>query len=637
MPPRDSQPQRDRGSFLPSPWLHGAGKWVTAGITTIAAILAVLVNAQNLGLGAWLGSHGIGFADYAASRITVYPRSDSLFAVGDTVMLAATVTDRRGSALVGASVQWLTDDSAVATVDSAGTVIARGRGAARITARVRELIAGARIAVRPRVVRVAISGDEAVRVPEGEQVQVIANALDARGFRVRDRAPTWTSADSSIGVVDAEGKVTGRAPGRTTLTATADGYSARAVLEVVMAPAAIVVEAGDAQRIPVGHKLPQPVVVRVVSKSGRPIASLAVAFRPEDADGSANPATAITDKAGRARTTWTLSGRPGRQRLAASVEGLDSAGVVSVEADPVPRNTRVQVSGQPPAGPVGQPLEQPVSIRATDSLGTALADVPVVWTALDNGRAEALADRTDSLGEARARWTLGPKAGEQRVRVQLGNPRTLPPAVVKASAAPGAPHALRVVSGDGQHGGAGRPLAKDIIVLATDLFGNPVSGAEITPRPSDGSLADSIVTSDEMGRAGVRWTLGRKVGQQRLQLRLSGGDSVVHVTARADPLPPANIAFQAPPGSGTPGRAAPVTVAVTDAYGNPVADVMVVFRTSSGALSTARVMSDAKGRAATRWTPAQGTADPVITAAVRGTTVKASHTVHLATTARPRK
>ncbi len=124
--------------MLPSSWLHGAGKWITASVTTIAALTALLVNAQNLGLGAWLGSHGLGFADYAASRIVLTPRVDSLFSLGDTLILAATVTDRRGAALVGATIIWQSEDSGVVMVDSSGLVVASGPGATRVTASIRQ-------------------------------------------------------------------------------------------------------------------------------------------------------------------------------------------------------------------------------------------------------------------------------------------------------------------------------------------------------------------------------------------------------------------------------------------------------------------------------------------------------------------
>jgi len=133
--------------------LSGAAKWATALITTGAAFAALLVNARNLGVNEWLG-----LADYAVSRVWILPRADTLRAIGDTSLLAATVTDERGAALTGVNLRWRTSDSAVVTVDSSGTIVARGPGTAVITAAVRDRFAEARIVVRQLPVRVAQRG-----------------------------------------------------------------------------------------------------------------------------------------------------------------------------------------------------------------------------------------------------------------------------------------------------------------------------------------------------------------------------------------------------------------------------------------------------------------------------------------------
>src|SRR4030095_9679197 len=88
---------------------------------------------------------------------------------------------------------------------------------------------------------------------------------------------------------------------------------------------------------------------------------------------------------------------------------------------------RVEITTSALTGRVGDTLPEPVVVRVTDSLGRALADLPVAWSSLDGGAISAQAMRTDSLGEARATWKLGTKAGRQRARVQVGNARTMPP------------------------------------------------------------------------------------------------------------------------------------------------------------------------------------------------------------------
>ena len=126
----------------------------------------------------------------------------------------------------------------------------------------------------------------------------------------------------------------------------------------------------------------------------------------------------------------------------------------------VAANTRLSALTEKPAGEAGHEVSDTIVIRISDSTGRALADVPVSWVALDGGRAEAIDARSDSLGEAHARWKLGPKAGVQRLRAQVGSGHgksAVPPLLVRATAHAGVAVGLVIVSGDGQRGTLGAP------------------------------------------------------------------------------------------------------------------------------------------------------------------------------------
>jgi hypothetical protein len=165
--------------------------------------------------------------------------------------------------------------------------------------------------------------------------------------------------------------------------------------------------------------------------------------------------------------------------------------------------------------------------------------------------------------------------------------------------------------------------------VATDRFGNPVSGLLVRARPGEGSVSDSVLSTDSTGAARLGWTLGRHAGAQRLELRAAGVDSTAVLTARAVALGAANVAFQSAPAAAAPGRAFPITALVTDPYGNPVPDAPVTFTAAAGKLSVVRVMTDDQGRAGTRWTPAATPVEQVVTAMVRGTSVRATHAVRI--------
>ncbi len=605
--------------------LTRAGKWVAVALTTLAAVIGFLVNARNLGLTPWLGLGGVSYANLAARRVVLTPARDTLTSIGDTLQLAATVTDQHGVSVPGATIRWASDDSAVATVDSSGAVVARGPGTAVIVASVREHVGRAVVAVRQSVSAVAFGRDTIVRIAEGSTAPLLARALDAHGHVVPGRAVAWSSADTAIVAVGAAGLASARANGHTTLTATIDGVAATIPVEITLAPASAQLVSGDGQRYPAGGRLPEAITVAVLSARGRPVPGAVVAVATAEAQGAVAPEPLTTDRGGRASVSWTLGPHPGRQHLIVTVPGLDTSVVVTAEADPVPANTRVQPArgAVPLEARAGGQLPAPVGVRVTDSSGVAAADVPVSWAAPDGGALEPLAARTDSLGEAWTRWTLGSKAGPQRARVQVGNPRTMPPFTLTATALPGPAATVAVVAGADQSGAVGAVLERPIVVQLSDRDGNPAAGAALAVHAGSGSVPETLLTADASGRVALRWTLGRAAGPQWLALLPVGAgrrDAPIRVSAAARPLEPADVAPGRAPRTVTAGRAipAPIVFTVTDAYGNGVPDVPVVFAVTSGAVARARVMTDARGQASARWTPGRAPGSDTLTATVRG-------------------
>ncbi len=535
------RPRRDPGREMPATrevW-SSAQKWVTGILGMLAALMAVLVNAKNLGLSQWAGFLTLSVADHAAHRIVLQPRVDTLHAIGEPAVILATVADAHGAALSGARLRWRSGDTTVATVDSTGMIVARAPGRATIEARVRDVTGVAVVLVRPVPEHVRIAGDSARRIADGDSLRLEARVLDARGHAVRGVAPRWSTADTTIATVDSLGRLRTRSTGRTLVLAAVGELRDTLPVEVALVPAAIEVAGGQAQRTLVGRVLPAPLVLQVRSRSGRPVPAVRVELRTEDGDGQLAPASALTDADGRVRATWTLGATAGMQRAFAQVAEVDSVLVLEAEADPVAANTRVALLDSALAGTVGDLAAAPVRVRVTDSTGTALAQVRVGWSALDGGRIEGV-ERTDTLGVAEARWTLGPRAGTQRLLVQVGNPRFLPAVTVRARAAAGRPAALALRGGDRQRATAGRALGKAIEVEVRDSLGNVVEGARVLARATAGVLSDTIVSTDARGLATVQWTLGPRAGEQRVKLALAADDRRA-VTAVAIAAPTAAV------------------------------------------------------------------------------------------------
>ena len=631
-PKPDLRPVLRPHGLISHAWRWGAGV-ISAG----AGLVSILSYTHSIKAKFDPDSVTVGGGLAAVRWVGVTPALDTATSVGDTINLAVTATDPHGNALVGAPTVWSSTDSIVAAVDSAGTVVARSAGTAVIMVTIGNKSAKSQVVVRQLPAEVRIVGDSSLRVPEGERGQAVAYVADARRQRILGLKAKWRSADPSVATVDSVGNVVGMAVGHTIFTAAHDNMVAQLAVEVYPVPASLTLLGGDGQRAPVGRRVPNPIAVQVVSRSGRPIEGVPVRFVLDEVAGVTDPQSTASDAQGIARAAWTLGGVPGRHSLTVSADGVASHTVITAEAEPVGANTRLaQVSDL--AGPAGVALPHPAVVRVTDSSGVALADVPVTWSAEDGGSIVSTESRTDSLGEARAHWTLGPRSGTQQAYVQVGSPRAVPRFVVTATAQAGRAATVVAMGSAGKREGAVSKVLKPLVELQVlDRAKNPVPGVQITLLPAHGTVDDSVPTTDSLGRVLVSWTLGRTAGLHRMTARVEGIERPVEISARARPAAPANLAFVEPK-PGTANRAVQSLDAdLTDAYGNAVADQPVVFSTKFGSVSPARVMTDARGRAHTRWTPGTKTGERSLVAVVKGTEARATFVLKAPEPAPPAK
>jgi hypothetical protein len=607
-------------------WVKHTAKLVAVAASSGAALVSIFTALYSYGvIGAAESHQSIG--NIGAAWVGLRPAIDTATAIGDTVHYAATVTDKNGSILVGARPTWTTGDSSVAVVLQDGSVVGRGPGRTMVSVVVGKLVAHSTIVVSQVVAKVEVraSGDSVIVLPEGAQLQLQARALDARGYPIGGLEPTWHIDDNSVASLDSTGLLTGKAAGRTAIGAKVQGVAGRAGISVVTPASAIALVAGTNQRALAGKQLPQAVVVRATNRRGTAASGKRVTFRVPDGQGSVDPASAVTDADGRARTAWTLGTDPGRQTLFASVENVDSALAIVAEADPVAANTRVTPLADKLVGQAGGQLPDSVAIRITDATGRVLPDVPVRWTMLDGGSVDSAASRTDSLGVASARWILAKKTGTQRLRVQVGvgSGLGIPPVTLSATALAGAASSVAVTSGDNQRVAAGAALPKAIVFKVADVNGSGVGDASLTLAPSGGLLSDTALTTDSLGIARTHWTMGHSAGDYSLAVRVEGVKKLLKVTARATPAAAANLAFDDVPADkhSHDAKTRKLSALVTDVYGNPVPDARVNFSTKAGVVTPARAVSDARGRAGLTWKLGSKPGEQTLKGVVKGTDV----------------
>ena len=599
-----------------------ATRWVTGSLSLGAGLATILASAHSCGLIGDASATRRTVMDFGVHWVGVTPAHDTLESLGDTVRLAASITDQRGTALIGASLTWTSENPHVATVDSSGVAVAQAPGATYIVAHVGEKSGRSRLVVAPRMARLEIV-DTMVTIGEGYSRRVVSRALDARGHVAPTVPVTWVSSDTAVIVVNDSGVVTGVGAGQADVTVMHAGVLATVRASVSPVPGRLLSLDGNAQSADAGTRLATPVRVLLESRRGRPMAGVSVHFVAERG-GTADPAYATTNAEGIAVSNWTLGPMPGRQRLSASCAELDSVAVLVAEGEPTAANTRVTPVGYPWSGVAGAAVPLHVAVQLTDSAGRLLPGVPVTWVALDSGAITTVESRTDSMGESHASWLLARRAGMQRARVRVGNGRNVPVAPVVAAGVAGAPALLLGGDGNAQKGIAGEALRKPISVELRDDAGNAVPGATVMASVLAGTLADSVAITDSMGVASFRWSLGPKAGRQQMVVR-SGALPPLTATILAASGTPANIEFVSPPVSGATGKllSRPIRLVITDVHGNRVTDRQVTLSATSGSLAPTRAMPAPDGSVTAKWRLGSKRGVQVLTAEVRGTAVRA--------------
>jgi hypothetical protein len=113
-------------------------------------------------------------------------------------------------------VVWSTSDEEVATVGSTGIIEGKGQGTCTITVSVGNLKKECKVTVYIQVSKISLAGEQTVSAGKSILLEATVSPDNAT-----DKTLTWSSSDESIATVSQDGKVTGKAMGTVTITATA--------------------------------------------------------------------------------------------------------------------------------------------------------------------------------------------------------------------------------------------------------------------------------------------------------------------------------------------------------------------------------------------------------------------------------
>ena len=165
------------------------------------------------------------------SSVRVSPDAVDLF-VAQSADLTATAYDSDGALISGRDVVWTTNEVTVAAVSQSGRVTGLLPGNAVITAVIDGH--GATASVRVRLVPVArvVVAPSNVTIEPGKSTTLAALVYDDAGNLLSGHTATWTSSDTRIVTVSAEGVVRGVRRGTAVVTATVAGKFATGTVRV---------------------------------------------------------------------------------------------------------------------------------------------------------------------------------------------------------------------------------------------------------------------------------------------------------------------------------------------------------------------------------------------------------------------
>jgi uncharacterized protein YjdB/alpha-tubulin suppressor-like RCC1 family protein len=199
-----------------------------AGLVTGVAVGTATITATSEGK---TGTAAVTIAQAPVATVTVAPATVTVFTNSST-QFAATTKDANGTVLLGRAVTWSTSDATKATVNGAGVVSGVALGTVTITATSETKTGTAAVTVSLEPVAIVKISSPVTNIAVGATATLSATTTNAGGVTLTGRTVTWTSSDPSKATISAAGLVTGIAVGSTTITATSEGISSTATVNV---------------------------------------------------------------------------------------------------------------------------------------------------------------------------------------------------------------------------------------------------------------------------------------------------------------------------------------------------------------------------------------------------------------------
>ncbi|HEY8311329.1 MAG TPA: Ig-like domain-containing protein [Gemmatimonadaceae bacterium] len=357
--------------------------WSSSDTTIVAVSSSGVVTARGLGSAQIAASSGgqsavvpVSVVPVAVASVALLPSTATVI-VGGSVSLQAVAYDASGNTLSGRSVVWASSASQVATVDQSGKVTGVAAGTATIsgTSEGKTATAAITVAVIPVAALSVTPASAALTV--GQSASLTATATDASGNVLSGRSITWSSSNSAVATISAQGLVKAIGAGTATVTAASEGKSA------------------DAQ-IVVTSPTPVPVASVAVSPSSSTIAIGATATLSatvRDANGATLSGRTVTWSSS-APQIATVSGSgvvtavaSGNATITATSEGRSGSATITIPAPiPPPPAAVATVKVSPATLTIHRNLTGTLTAQLFDASGNTLSGRVISWSTSDNSK-----------------------------------------------------------------------------------------------------------------------------------------------------------------------------------------------------------------------------------------------------------
>jgi uncharacterized protein YjdB len=479
--------------------------------------------------------------------VTLEP-TEANIEVGQTQQFTATVTDVEGGQVDASIVEWSSSQEDVASVDDSGLVEALKEGTTTITASAEGVSATATVTVTASVADVEVTPNPA-QVGLGETTQLTATLTDANGNELTGRDVDWSSDDESIATVNSNGIVSAVSEGDVDITATSEGESGTALVQVTR-PVASVTVSPDPITLDVAETEQLSATARDANGDEIQLSPDQFTWRSADSGIATVTGTGEVEGVGEGTTEITaeVDGQSGSSQVTVNRP------VVSIEISPsstsVEVNTTVQLTATLldanddviTGRPVNWSSSDP-NVATVDSSGvvTGVQEGDVVITA----RAEGVnATANVSVGAPVATVDISPDGGAIDVgqtlqldaTIQDAGGNDLSRSVTWTSSAPGVVSVNQTGLATGQSQGTADITAESEGVSDTVsvTVSAPVDSVTVTPDPVNLDLNDTQQLDVELQDANGNVLTGRTVNWSSNAPGIASVDNSGLVTAVAE-------------------------------------------------------------------------------------------------------